>query len=123
MNLATNYLGLSLSSPFVVGASPCCDDLEMAQRLQDSGASALVMRSLFEEQITTSRQPASGRRAGEAADFSDYAAYQLSPDEYLRQLGHLKRCLSIPIIASLNGHHPGSWVDFAARLERAGADA
>lgn len=123
MNLATNYLGLSLGSPFIVGASPCGDDLEVAQRLQDAGASALVLRSLFEEQITASRRPASASRENQSADFSDWAAYQFSPDEYLRQLEHLKRSLSIPVIASLNGHHPGSWVDFAARLERAGADA
>lgn len=121
MNLATNYLGLSLSSPFVVGASPCCDDLEVAMRLQDAGASAVVMRSLFAEQITASRQTTPVTR--EPADFSDYAEYQLSPDEYLRQIDHLKKSVSIPIIASLNGHHPGSWIDFAAQLERAGADA
>lgn len=54
---------------------------------------------------------------------SDYAGYQLSPAEYLRQIAHLKKALSIPVIASLNGHHPGSWTDFAAEIERAGADA
>jgi dihydroorotate dehydrogenase (fumarate) len=123
MNLATNYLGLSLPSPFVVGASPFCDDPEVALRLQDAGASAIVMRSLFAEQITAARQIASAGRIGESTEFSDYADYQLSPDEYLRQIGHLKRMLSIPIIASLNGHHTGSWIDFAAQLERAGADA
>jgi dihydroorotate dehydrogenase (fumarate) len=105
-----------------VGASPCCDDLEVAQRLQDAGAAAIVMRSLFEEQLAAPR-PAAGLCAGEPPAFSDYADYQLSPDEYLRQIDRLKRMLSIPVIASLNGHHAGSWVDIAAQLERAGADA
>jgi dihydroorotate dehydrogenase (fumarate) len=123
MNLATNYLGLPLTSPFVVGASPCCDDIEVALRLQDAGAAAIVMRSLFEEQIDASRRLPAAQRSAEAADFSDYADYQLSPAEYLRQIEYLKKTLSIPVIASLNGHHPGSWTDFAAQLERAGADA
>jgi len=123
MNLATNYLGLPLTSPFVVGASPCCDDIEVALRLQDAGAAAIVMRSLFEEQIDASRRLPAAQRSAEAADLSDYADYQLSPAEYLRQIEYLKKTLSIPVIASLNGHHPGSWTDFAAQLERAGADA
>ena len=123
MNLATNYLGLSLASPFVVGASPCCDDTEMALRLQDAGASAVVLRSLFAEQIMASRQTPPTRQFAQPGEFSDYADYQLSPDEYLRQIEHLKRTLSIPVIASLNGHHSGSWVDFATQLECAGADA
>lgn len=123
MNLATTYLGLPLHSPFVVGASPCCDDVEVTQRLQDAGASAVVMRSLFEEQINAVRRPAGAQRTTDGSEFSECADYQLSPAEYLRQIEHLKRNLSIPVIASLNGHHAGSWIDFAARLERAGADA
>lgn len=123
MNLATNYLGLSLSSPFVIGASPFCDSVEVALRLQDEGAAALVMRSLFEEQIEmTRRRPAATSSAGKFGH-SEFADYQLSPDEYVRQLARLKQALAIPVIASLNGHHPGSWIDFAGRLERAGADA
>ena len=122
MNLATNYLGLPLHSPFVVGASPCCDDLDVALKLQDAGAAAIVMRSLFEEQIDAARGIPVPKQTG-AVVFPDYADYQLSPTEYLRQIARLKKSLSIPVIASLNGHHPGSWTDFAAQLERAGADA
>src|SRR3954464_2534890 len=122
MNLATKYLGLSLQSPFVVGASPCCDDLEFALRLQDAGASAVVVRSLFEEQIEATAR-VTPKSNGEGIHFGDYADYQLSPGEYLRQIERLKGVLSIPVIASLNGHHPGNWTDFAAKLERAGADA
>jgi dihydroorotate dehydrogenase (fumarate) len=123
MNVATKYLGLSLRSPFVIGASPCSDNVEMARMLEDAGASALVMRSLFEEQITESRQMPAPSRFSEAPAFAEHAEYQLSPDEYLRQIERLKRMVSIPVIASLNGHHAGSWVDYAAKLERAGADA
>jgi dihydroorotate dehydrogenase (fumarate) len=123
MNLATKYLGLSLPSPFIVGASPCCDDVRVVERLQDEGASAVVMRSLFEEQIDAARQARGGNQPATAAGYPDYADYQLSPDEYLRQIEQLKRSLSIPVIASLNGHQAGSWVDFAAQIERAGADA
>jgi dihydroorotate dehydrogenase (fumarate) len=122
MNLATQYLGRTLDSPFVVGASPCSDDPDLALRLQDAGASAIVMRSLFEEQIEAERRVIPrGRILGRTTD--DFAEYQVSPLEYLRQIEHLKRMLSIPVFASLNGHHPGSWTDFAAQLERAGADA
>ena len=118
MNLATNYLGLTLSNPVVVGASPFCDDVHVARRLQDTGAAALVMRSLFEEQI----EPLP-RGKPIVSDYPELADYQLSPAKYLRQLEHLKEALTIPIIASLNGHQPGHWLDFAQRLERAGADA
>jgi dihydroorotate dehydrogenase (fumarate) len=125
MNLATSYLGLNLSSPFIVGASPFCDDLEMARRLQDAGASALVMRSLFAEQIPGSRDPYSSneKRPESAEEFFDFAVYQLSPDEYLRQLEKLRNAVTIPVIASLNGNRPGSWTRFAPQLEAAGAAA
>ena len=86
----------------------------------------MVMRSLFEEQIDLpSPQSAQGvETPTEATEkFPDFADYQFSPEQYLRQLGNLKRALSIPVIASLNAHRPGGWTDFAIRLERAGADA
>jgi dihydroorotate dehydrogenase (fumarate) len=125
MNLATRYLGLNLGSPFIVGASPFCDNSHLARKLQDAGASALVMRSLFEEQIDPpARRPAVPVSESAASEeFPEFADYQLSPDQYLRQIGHLKQVLSIPVIASLNGQHPGDWTDFAKKLESAGADA
>jgi dihydroorotate dehydrogenase (fumarate) len=126
MNLSTNYLGLTLSSPLVIGASPFCDHVRSARRLQDAGAAALVMRSLFEEQLeppprVVRDQVLSESEASET--FPEFADYQLAPEQYLRQLTRLKRELSIPVIASLNGHRPGGWVDFGKRLEKAGADA
>ena len=119
MNLATPYLGLPLHSPFVVGASPFCDDVYVARKLQDAGAAAVTMRSLFEEQfgLTIWHAPKS------AAGYPEFADYQLGPERYLVQLADLKKTLSIPVIASLNGSHPGSWIGFAQRLENAGADA
>lgn len=116
MNLTTRYLGLTLRSPFVVGASPLCDDADTARRLQDAGAGALVMRSLFEEQLIA---PAPGG----ASSFPEYADYQMSPDSYVAHLEDLKSHVSVPVIASLNGHQRGAWTTLAPRLERAGADA
>ncbi|HZZ56369.1 MAG TPA: dihydroorotate dehydrogenase-like protein [Opitutaceae bacterium] len=110
MNISTSYLGLNLRSPVIVGASPLADTVDSAHRLQDAGCGAIVMRSLFEEQIYLSDLPST-------------AEYQLSPDEYLRQLADLKQALQVPIIASLNGCRPGGWIDIARRFENAGADA
>src|SRR5688500_6265123 len=109
MNIETTYLGLNLRSPFVVGASPFCDDLHLARKLEDAGAGALVMRSLFEEQF----EPPERHRIvntlpapGDLGDFPEVAEYQMSPDSYLRQLAALKATLSVPVIASLNGCRP-----------------
>jgi dihydroorotate dehydrogenase (fumarate) len=125
MNLTTDYLGLTLRNPFIVGASPFCDDVYVARKLQDAGASALIMRSLFEEQIDPAGSDvlASSASAEGYHHFPDFAAYQLGPESYVRQVEHLKSTVTIPVIASLNGRHPGSWLDFARRLEGAGADA
>lgn len=130
MNLSTDYLGLTLRNPLVVGASPCCDDLDLCRRLEDSGASALVMHSLFEEQVDLEENARHVLLDGiaeshsEAADyFPHYEDYSLTPDLYLRQLLRLKSALRIPVIASLNGYRPGGWIDHARRIEDAGADA
>lgn len=130
MNLSTRYLGLQLANPIVVGASPFCDNVAVARQLQDAGAAALVMHSLFEEQIEAEQRALthhvelSAESSAEATSyFPDYAEYQLSPDNYARQLGRLKADLTIPVIASLNGARPGGWTEYARRLESAGADA
>jgi len=130
MNLSTDYLGLRLRNPLVIGASPCCDDLDFCKRLQDAGAAALVMHSLFEEQIEFEENArfqlidGIGDSNPEAQNyFPHYEDYSLTPDLYVRQLGLLKAALEIPVIASLNGHRPGGWIDQARRLEEAGADA
>lgn len=130
MNLATPYLGLQLKNPLVVGASPFCDNLDAAMRLQDAGAAALVMRSIFEEQIEHRQSAASYllEATGESfdgakANFPGYSEYQITPDLYLEQIRALKSTLTIPVIASLNGHRPGEWTDYAKSIAQAGADA
>lgn len=130
MNLETSYLGLTLRNPVVVGASPFCDDIDAALRLEEAGAAALVMHSLFEEQIDLEEAalvhhletPAESNYEA-TSYFPRYDEYSLTPTGYLRTLERLKASLTIPVIASLNGRRPGGWVDYARRLESAGADA
>jgi dihydroorotate dehydrogenase (fumarate) len=119
MNLATTYLGLNLRSPLVVGASPLCDDADGARRLQDAGAGAVVMRSLFAEQVNFA---ATGGMP-ELHTFSEFADYQHAATPYLRHVALLKQHIFIPVIASLNGHQRAAWTELAPQFERAGADA
>jgi dihydroorotate dehydrogenase (fumarate) len=130
MNLSTHYLGLKLANPLVVGASPFCDNTHVAHQLEDAGASAIVMRSLFEEQVDAEQRALVHHTEGTANShsegtsyFPNYDEYQLQPDHYLRQIEELKSSLRIPVIASLNGCRPGGWTDYARRFEMAGADA
>ena len=130
MNLTTTYLRQELRSPLIVGASPFCDDVQVARRLQDAGAGAVVMRSLFEEQIIAEQRALLHHTDGVADSHSEassyfpgFSEYQLSPDRYLAQIRDLKAALTIPVIASLNGVHPGGWTDYATLMEKAGADA
>ena len=130
MNLTTNYLGLSLSNPLIVGASPFADDVDMARELQDAGASAVVMRSLFEEQIELELRALSApilEAAGASPEaqslFPSRPDEESIPAQYLRQITRLKGALTIPVIASLNGYRPGGWTAHARLFEEAGADA
>jgi dihydroorotate dehydrogenase (fumarate) len=130
MNLQTTYLGLKLNNPLVVGASPFSEEVHVACQLQDAGASAFVMRSLFEEQIDAEQRalihlietPAESN-AEATSYFPAFSEYQLTPDRYLKQIENLRAALTIPVIASLNGCRPGGWTDYAARMEAAGASA
>ncbi|HMD60920.1 MAG TPA: dihydroorotate dehydrogenase-like protein [Opitutaceae bacterium] len=130
MDLSTSYLGLKLVSPLVVGASPLADDIHTARQIQDAGAGAVVMRSLFEEQIyleelSHAPRPSFLSTVGdpERSVFPALAEYQLNPEQYIRQIADLKAALTIPVIASLNGCRPGGWIDYASRFQNAGADA
>jgi dihydroorotate dehydrogenase (fumarate) len=130
MNLSTTYLGLKLNSPVIIGASPYADHADSARELQDMGAGAIVMRSLFEEQIYLEEVYRSDRAKTRAeigpeagAYFPSLSEYQLTPDQYLRQIVDLKAAVAIPVIASLNGCNPGGWLDYGRRFEAAGADA
>ena len=126
MDLRTRYLGLDLAHPIVVGASPLVDDLDVVRRLEDGGAAAIVMHSLFEEQIAGDPAQA-GAEAGEptVADplRPDPTEFRLGPDRYLDQLLAVKQAVGVPVIASLNGTTLGYWLEAAKLIEQAGADA
>jgi dihydroorotate dehydrogenase (fumarate) len=130
IDLTTTYLGLSLHTPLVASASPLSKTLDGARRLEDSGAAAIVLYSLFEEQIThESRQldhylSRGAHSYAEALSyFPDLDRYNLEPDSYLAHLRRVKEAVAIPVIGSLNGITTGGWVDYARRIEQAGADA
>jgi dihydroorotate dehydrogenase (fumarate) len=129
-DLSTEYLGLKLKNPLVPSSSPLSKHLDTARQLEDAGAGALVMHSLFEEKIEEEdanlarfiHHQALGH--GEADSFhpipDNYRSYE---ESYLEHLVSLKGALEIPVIASLNGSTPGGWVDYATSLQEAGADA
>ena len=130
MDISTRYLGLDLPNPFVVGASPLADDLDDAKRLEDAGAAAIVMRSLFEEQIVREQLSAflhtemHGESFAEALSyFPSPSRFVFGPEEYLEHLRRLKETVRIPVIASLNGSSPGGWLDYPPLMEKMGADA
>jgi dihydroorotate dehydrogenase (fumarate) len=109
MKLTTRYLGLELEHPFMPGASPLADTLDSVRQLEDAGASAIVMRSLFEEQILRERFGPS--------------RFTFGPDTYLEQLRRIKARVSVPVIASINGTTTEGWLKYARLLQRAEADA
>jgi dihydroorotate dehydrogenase (fumarate) len=130
MDLSTSYLGFELTSPLIPGAGPLADDLDTVRRLEDAGAAAIVMRSLFEEQIayeeaaTFAVTEAHGYSQGEAGSyFPAPDAFALGPDEYLEHLRRIKDAVRVPVVASLNGVTPGGWLRYASLMEQAGADA
>ncbi|KAB2641897.1 MAG: dihydroorotate dehydrogenase-like protein [Verrucomicrobia bacterium] len=130
MNLSTTYLGLSLNNPVMPGASPMVDKLDTVRLLEDAGAAAIIMHSLFEEQIT-SQQLAEFAHTEFFADssseassyFPQMADYALGPDTYLEQIAKIKDAVAIPVIGSLNGISMGGWTDHARLIQQAGADA
>ena len=130
MDLSTEYLGLKLSSPLMPGASPLADNLDCVRRLEDSGASAIVLRSLFEEQIWREQAGADAmldRYSESSAEATSFLPprydFALGPDQYLEQIARIKAAVKVPVIASLNGTTPSGWLDHARLIEQAGADA
>ncbi|VAX26898.1 Putative dihydropyrimidine dehydrogenase [NADP+], similar to dihydroorotate dehydrogenase [hydrothermal vent metagenome] len=130
MDLTTKYLGLELKNPIVPSASPLTQDLDSAKSLEDAGASAVVLHSLFEEQLT--------HESGELDHYLNYGTesfaeatsyfpepeeFKLGPIEYLDLIADLKKSLDIPVIGSLNGISKGGWIEYAKNIEQAGADA
>lgn len=130
MDLSTTYLGLPLKNPVMPGASPMVDKLDNVRQLEDAGAAAIVMHSLFEEQIT-SQQLAEFAHTEFSADSSSEAGsyfprmedYALGPDRYLAQISKIKEMTDIPVIGSLNGTSIGGWTGHAKLIQQAGADA
>ena len=130
MNLTTTYLGIKLPHPLIVGAAGALtDDLDSVRQLEDAGAAALVLRSLYEEEITDEQMSGFLQSDGhdesspEAGTYFPDPLLAPGPDEYLEHLRRVKRAVSIPVIASLNAVTPGGWTSYARQLEEAGADA
>lgn len=130
VDLTTEYLGLKLANPLVPSASPLSRDVDSARRLEDAGASALVMYSLFEEKIDAEAQQMERFFYQQAIGHGEADSFHPVPDniqtyqeQYLEHLQQLKLALSIPVIASLNGTSLGGWVEYGKQLQQAGADA
>lgn len=130
MDLTTTYLGLKLKNPIVPSAGPLSHTLDSMKRLEDSGAAAIVMYSLFEEQIVHDSAELNHYLANGTESFAEAITYfpeaddyNLGPEEYVEHLHKTKQSLGIPVIGSLNGVSTGGWVKFAKKIEEAGADA
>jgi dihydroorotate dehydrogenase (fumarate) len=129
-DLSARYLGLTLRNPLVASASPLCESLDNIRRMEDAGAGAVVLHSLFEEQINLEshhldRYLSLGTESYAEAPtyFPDMTSYNLGPDAYLEHVRRAKAAVDIPIIGSLNGVSTGGWITYARKIEQAGADA
>ncbi|MCA9597055.1 MAG: dihydroorotate dehydrogenase-like protein [Myxococcales bacterium] len=129
MDLSTTYLGLRLRGPLILGASPLVDHVDAVQRAVEAGASAVVMKSLFEEQLTVEQLAAHATetRGGGFAEAQSYLPdpdeFSLGPEEYLDQIRKIKSSVDVPVIGSLNGVSPRGWLRYAKLIEQAGVDA
>ncbi len=130
IDLTTRYLGLSLKNPLVASASPLCESVANIRRMEDCGIAAVVLPSLFEEQIRLESEAVHSDllRGAESFPeslnfFPDLTTYNLGPDGYLELVRKAKAGVAIPVIASLNGTTSGGWVRYARLMEEAGADA
>jgi dihydroorotate dehydrogenase (fumarate) len=130
LDLSTTYLGLNLRNPLVASASPLSKNLDTVRRLEEAGAAAVVMYSLFEEQITHESLSLDHYLTSTANSYSealsyfpDLATYNLAPEQYVEHLHRVKQAVTIPVIGSLNGVSTGGWIEYARRIAEAGADA
>ena len=130
MDLSTTYLGMKLPHPLMAGASPLSEELDTVRQLEDAGSAAIVLRSLFEEQLEREHaadvryQDSNNESSAEAASYFPSAdMFEFGPDEYLNHVHRVKEAVSIPVIASLNGSTPGGWLSYGRLMEQAGADA
>jgi dihydroorotate dehydrogenase (fumarate) len=130
IDLKTNYLGLQLRTPLVASASPLSQEIDSIRQLEDAGASAVVLYSLFEEQLRQESIELEQHLAEGTDSFAEASSFFPQPDEfrlgpegYLNHIHRAKKAVSVPIIASLNGTTVGGWTQYAKLIEQAGADA
>ncbi len=130
IDLTTQYLGLELGNPLVASSSPLSKSVDMVKKMEDAGVAAVVMYSLFEEQIIHESRALDhflerGTYSTPEAQtyFPDLGHYNVGPEEYLDLIQKIKKAVSIPVIGSLNAVSKGSWVEYAKKIEQAGADA
>ncbi len=130
MDLTTKYLGFTLKNPFIVSASPLSSDIKNFKKMEDAGAAAVVLYSLFEEQLILEQRELyyhttqHNEISPEASSyFPEPSEYKLGPEEYLEHIAKAKKEVSIPVIASLNGKTEGGWTEYAKKMQEAGADA
>jgi len=130
MDLSTKYLGMTLKSPLVASASPLSEDIASIKKLEDAGVGAVVLYSLFEEQIRLEQEEynfhttqGTDAFAESLSYFPEVEDYKLGPELYLEHIQKAKSAVNVPIIASLNGSSLGGWTDYAKEIESAGADA
>ncbi len=130
MDLSTTYLGLELPHPLIPGASPLAEDLDRVRRLEDAGAAAIVMHSLFEEEITGEQLATHHYMETPAESFAEALTYlphhpqlDLGPEHYVEHTRRVKQAVDVPVIASLNGTTHSGWLTYAGLLEEAGVDA
>jgi dihydroorotate dehydrogenase (fumarate) len=130
IDLSTTYLGLKLRTPLVSSASPLAQEISNIRRLEDAGASAIVLSSLFEEQLRLETLELDERLSAGTDSFAEAATFfpepsefQLGPEEYLKHIAKAKAAVDVPIIASLNGSTVGGWTEYARQIQQAGADA
>ncbi len=130
MDLSTTYLGLKLRSPLVAAASPLSEEIDSIKQMEEAGAAAVVLYSLFEEQLRQDRLELARHLEHGTESFPEALTYfpepeefRLGPDEYLEHISKAKAAVKIPVIASLNGSSKGGWTQYAKAIEKAGADA
>lgn len=129
MDLSVRYMGFKLKNPLIASSSPFCEDLKKIEHMASAGASAIVLHSLFEEQLRAESEgldrnlTAGTESFAEALSyFPDLTTYKLNRDQYLDHLLKAKQAVDVPVIGSLNGVSSGGWIQYAREIESAGAD-
>ncbi len=130
MDLTTNYLGLKLRTPLVVSASPLSEEIDNIKKMEDCGAGAVVLKSLFEEQLIMESAELDFHLRHGTESFAEALSYfpeakefRVGPEDYLELIAKAKKAVKMPVIGSLNGTSPGGWTEYSKKIQQAGADA